>query len=243
MASGRMLTYWDGKNSQEILTNNTYRRFIKMEIRNRILVVLVVTVLAGLPATSFARYVQPDPIGQLKNTKGMFPSDEKLNHLYGYVSQNPINKIDPYGLVEWNGLIESGGLSIVVGAAVNVITLTSECVDGKRAHVKISTVGPMIGVGGKASVSGSEITVNDKHDTLRPDTFRGWFVLNSVGGSVGPLGFGGYQIQIGGNGSRLSPTGAYGSGFGWMSGWGYGISGNPGSAIVEKVSYSSCKCE
>ena len=69
-----------------------------MKTRNRIALVLLIATLAGIPSTSFARYVQPDPIGQLKNTQGLLPLDGKLNHLYGYVDQNPINKIDPNGL-------------------------------------------------------------------------------------------------------------------------------------------------
>jgi len=175
------------------------------------------------------RYIQSDPIGLAGGV-----------NTYGYVGGNPVNYFDSFGLLEWNGTIEGASATVVFGAGFYNIHLTSECVNGQSSTVQITAVGPALGVGGKFNVGGSEITVNDMHDYINPNTFNGFFSYVSGGVNVG-LGYSFYMIQIGGTGLITSPTGAYGRGHGLGGGWGYGLTGNPGSATVHSVTTCSCK--
>ena len=60
------------------------------------------------------RYLTPDPLG----LAGMDPN------LYGYVGGNPINYIDPFGLIKWGPTLRSGsgmignGLGVIGGVAL-----------------------------------------------------------------------------------------------------------------------------
>ena len=128
----------------------------------------------------------PDPIG-LRG--GLNP--------FTYVDNNPLRWVDPQGLTKWTGTIKSAGIVIGVGAGGMLIEVTSECVNGKRAHVKALGVGPGFGVGAKlpkipegpsGTVSGA--TFDDfMINALDPGVFNGSFGVAGasvvIGGGVG----------------------------------------------------------
>ena len=109
-----------------------------MQLLNKFFIALILIFVAGLPTLTSARYLEPDPIGQLKNNIGMFPSDGKLNHLYGYTDQNPVNGTDRLGLFTTLSLCarnpvacQAAGIGGVgggaVGAGVNAASQYLEC--------------------------------------------------------------------------------------------------------------------
>jgi hypothetical protein len=162
---------------------------------------------------------------------------------YGYVSGNPVNKSDPFGLIEWTGQTTGAVITDIVGAGGFSIELTSECVDGKKAKVNLVAAGPALGLGALVDFSVSDIKVKDKHDKITPSTLNGYFQYTTIGYAMGP-GYGAYAIAIGTNGhGEFSKTGATGSGHGEYKGYGLGASSLAGSSTVTNVEYSSCGCE
>lgn len=107
------------------------------------------------------RYLQPDPIGL---AGGPNP--------YGYVGANPLGAADPLGLIEWTGTYTEHAAAFGVGGGVYTFVLRSECVDGRRAHVRVRA----IAIGGGISIpnpfrwlstaTGGSITLTDPHDDI-----------------------------------------------------------------------------
>ena len=75
---------------------------------------------------AIGRYITADPIGQFLGIhfvpnipRGLFNyvqtlqdlelASSDLNHLYAYVSSNPVGSIDPYGLLDFNASVGAGG--------------------------------------------------------------------------------------------------------------------------------------
>ncbi len=99
---------------------------------------------------STGRYLRPDPIG----LAGMDPN------LYGYVLNNPVNFVDPYGLIRWGQVgtgvasLVGGGITLVTGGVVTAIGI------GEFGTIPVS--GPVgflmgihtVGVGGTLMITG-----------------------------------------------------------------------------------------
>ena len=108
------------------------------------------------------RYIASDPIG----LRGGI-------NTYGYVDSNPVRSIDPLGLVKWTG--EMSTIAVIYGGGATRMTfdLTSECVNGKRARVKVLAGGFSVGAGANASATSGQITFEDKRSEVSPFVFRG----------------------------------------------------------------------
>ncbi|MFC6839979.1 RHS repeat domain-containing protein [Xanthomonas theicola] len=187
----------------------------------------------------WGRFVSEDPIGLAGGING-----------YGYVDQNPINYIDPLGLIKWTGTSTGGGVSAGVGGGFYRFSLDSECINGQQGHAEIVAVGATIGVEIKGvppfSLTTSSITVRDELNYINPNVMNGWFSMWSAGVTVG-VGYGISMIQIGGDGGALSPperSGAYNPFESGLSrGFEIGAGGMVGSSTVVDSSISRCGCK
>lgn len=99
---------------------------------------------------SIGRYVQSDPIGLAG----------RIN-TYSYAESNAMRYMDPTGLVAWEGRVTGGAF---LTAGMYVFTLTSECVDGERAHVRVVLVGPGLGFGARVSGSSGGVSLQDPYE-------------------------------------------------------------------------------
>ncbi|MCW8931879.1 MAG: RHS repeat-associated core domain-containing protein [Gammaproteobacteria bacterium] len=120
---------------------------------------------------SLGRYITSDPIGL----------EGGLN-TYSYVENNPLNWVDPYGLIRWSGSYKSKGGSLGIGGTIIEYELTSECINGKRAVIKVRLTGGTIGKGWGITDSRGPIAFEDHKDKIDPDIFNG--SGGSVGGSI-----------------------------------------------------------
>ena len=133
------------------------------------------------------RYITSDPIG----LKGGF-------NTYSYVGSNPVLRIDPLGLVRWDGkyyFIGAGFRVITVGRYI--FNLTSQCVDGVKYKVKVIATGKGVGASPlPVTNTGGGITFRDNRSVPEPDVFNGEFVSLSAGVAWG-IGYGYSAIRLG----------------------------------------------
>ncbi|MDR0457757.1 MAG: hypothetical protein LBH10_01815 [Burkholderiaceae bacterium] len=169
------------------------------------------------------RWLSHDPIGE-----------EGGVNLYQYVNGDPVNYMDPFGLVQWNGTVISGGLTELVGASVFHFILTSECVNGQQAHISVWAVGPSIGVGTiPIGDTYSNINFDDHLNSLNPNEFNGLFMMSSAGSAFG----------IGGSFSKIRLGNVVSSGFGGSEyGLEFGLGATVGSSTVTDSEITSCGC-
>ena len=133
------------------------------------------------------RFISEDPAGFVDGP-----------NLYAYVGGNPIGAVDPTGLIEWRGTATTLSATGPVGATVTTYKLTSEEVDGRRATVSVTAVGPSIGYGANLGGTHSQVTFKDPLDSINPQVFSGNYAAGQVGLTVpfGP-GYGAYAIGMG----------------------------------------------
>ncbi|WP_080408373.1 RHS repeat-associated core domain-containing protein [Burkholderia ubonensis] len=194
-----------------------------------------------------ARYYSPMVAGFISEDPITFGGGQLS--FYAYVAGNPVSYTDPLGLVEWQGTVTSVGASAGVGGAFYKFDLTSECVDGKRAHVIVDAVGPSIGLNVKgtlpATTTSSGVTLNDRLTYLNPGVLNGWFATWGAGASLG-IGYGFSMYQLGGNGMVLAhpeDSGAFSSpSFGAEYGIDASAGGTFGSSTVMESNITTCGC-
>ncbi|TCK18882.1 RHS repeat-associated protein [Thiogranum longum] len=173
------------------------------------------------------RYLTSDPIGL----------DGGLNS-YLYVDANPVQYIDPLGLYKWTGTIIEGEFIVGIGSGGALIDVESECVNGKKAFVKATGVGPGLGVGIKGSPKkipggeGGDIEFDDFNfvGDIDPSVFNGTF------GSVGA----GLVIGIGYSASKIQCGSAYANDSGFTFGLNLGASGVMGTCTVIEYKIEDC---
>jgi len=178
-------------------------------------------------------YITSDPIGLRGGV-----------NTYGYVNQNPLNGIDPRGLVRWEGSQFEVSLIFLVGASFTKFDLTSECVNGEMATVTVLATGPGIGIGASfqrgipTGASGSPaVAFDDGLSNLNPGVFNGFFVAFNAGFQFQPFG-GGLEFEFLGGAKNVDPVG-----LGFASGFGASVSQVVGSSTVTDVKIDQCGCQ
>ncbi|WP_370302769.1 RHS repeat-associated core domain-containing protein [Rheinheimera baltica] len=134
------------------------------------------------------RWTASDPIG--------FAGGD--TNLYGYVLGDPINFIDPTGLIKWSGRISVSQVGFGIGSAQRItINVQSEVHNGKIYTLKASGYG--IGIGkslsnkairsakkaGSPSITGTKVEFNDHLNYISRSAFESSFLNASVGAAWG----------------------------------------------------------
>ena len=160
------------------------------------------------------RYLQADPIGILKDysdpqmqvaiRQGMplqfGANGSGLNHLYGYVNQNPLSAIDPFGLDQMNRspYAPGGGNSSAVTSSINIQFGSTVLTPSKGGTQSSQTTGLGLGVYAQicpkpdpdpnsCSSSGSGSSSSGSNSSPVPDSFS-WTSKQGMGFSTSSSG-------------------------------------------------------
>lgn len=172
------------------------------------------------------RYIESDPIGL----------EGGLN-VYGYVGGNPINALDPTGLIKWTGSAFSVSAIAGGGGVFDIYTLRTPCVNGKQGYAKVHAAGSAVGFGLVVAGGGGSISFEDNLSEVDPTVFNGPYKKAGYGIAWGG-GFGGGIVQLGGATSLLS-----GLIPGPVGGVDFSVAGTVGRAWVVEKSVKHCDCE
>jgi RHS repeat-associated protein len=126
---------------------------------------------------SLGRYTQSDPIGLSGGA-----------NTYSYVNGNPLNGVDPTGLVRWKGEMYSISAAEGGGGGLYQFDLKSECINGEYAYVNVQASGVGVGVGLPSVKLGGTlgpIQFNDANAAIDPAVFNGRFQIFSAGLGAG----------------------------------------------------------
>jgi RHS repeat-associated protein len=121
------------------------------------------------------RWLNRDPLGE----------EGGLN-LYGFVLNDPVDKVDPLGLLKWRGWSMQVSTVVLVGATFVRYELESECVNGRKAKIVVWAVGPSAGIGVKATATWSSINFDDYANEINIDNFNGVLMGVSAGVTAHP---------------------------------------------------------
>lgn len=124
---------------------------------------------------------------------------------YLYVEANPIRWADELGLVKWKGTYYGWGAGHrVFSKGWFVFTLTSDCVKGKQAFVRVRANGSGAGAGfSPITNTGGSVEFEDGLDYVDPHVFDGEFAT-MYGGAAAGIGYGWSAYRLGGAVSSFS---------------------------------------
>lgn len=171
------------------------------------------------------RYIQSDPLGLSGG-----------ENAYSYVVSDPLDSIDPSGLVKWNvGIFSIGGkiprLKIPLGGGT--FTAMSECVNGQQGFADGTIAFSDQGIGFPLGFSGTNTTLDDGLPFVDPKSLQGVYISLGV-------------QALFGSGPSFSSTrmGRGRSGFGWSfdGGLGAGTSAAFGRTNILHSGLIKCGC-
>ena len=183
------------------------------------------------------RYVESDPIGVRAGV-----------NTYGYVRENPVQRIDPRGLVDWSGTASTVSVVSGVGASYTVFNLTSECKCGKQIDVTIQAVGPSVGVGFKFVGTVAPFKISDPWPCPDMMSLNGLYSTGTIGMSWGAWPNPNNPV-IGSTAPGIGVSAGYttmgdGIAIGWPPGMEFGrdksITATVGSATVTSAKIKNC---
>ncbi len=151
---------------------------------------------------------------------GRYGSSDRIGlngglNTYSYADTNPVTLSDPLGLYTWSGTISGGEFAAFGAVGIYYMELESQCVNGKKARVKVLGFGGGIGAGVRGpkrfplpsgKFPGTPIQFDDFRISgeIDPHVFEGDF--QTAGGGVQPIwGFSTTKIKCGQ--ARASDTG------------------------------------
>jgi hypothetical protein len=146
--------------------------------------------------------------------------------IYGYVKGNPVSKVDPRGLIEWNGTVTNAGLRNYSGA---LYKLTSPCINGYETQVEVEA--NYYSLGGGASFTTSAATFTDNFTYVNPMVFEGLAFNVSAGGA--------YEFGVGFDLTILGGAQSPGS---WSAQSGYGLAAGLGLGKSTLLSSKNKQC-
>jgi len=184
------------------------------------------------------RYVTGDPIGL-----------EGGANTYSYSKYNPLSFLDIKGTITWKGEYLGLQAAYFVGGSIYRFELTSECLMGMRAIVKVDAFGPSVGVGinaaglideilGAIAISSNPITLVDNFNTINPNVFNGYFAAADASAAVPGASAGGLVIKLGD--AKVPQDEVFGTGDGFSLS--LGIFNTIGASLVDEVKFEEC-CE
>lgn len=170
------------------------------------------------------RWLSRDPIGERGG-----------ENLYAYVSGDPLDYVDPLGLIKWTGTFHQGALVIGAGAILGYFDLTSECVDNQQAEIEVTLLNGAAGVGPKwnpATDDRGEVSFHDASETINPELAAGPSGVLGAGATVGKLSISYTKIRLGHLYSDSVDS----------RGLDIGASVGLGSSWVTKTTWKKCGC-
>ncbi|NHF64213.1 RHS repeat protein [Xanthomonas hortorum] len=136
------------------------------------------------------RYGQSDPIGL-----------DGGSTTYSYTGSSPLMWKDTNGLVRWSGNAMPAAVGVgALSVGAYVFDLTSQCVNGRKAHVLVRAWGAGFGAGLKylpVTSTAGNVTLEDQLPDIVPSNLVGLFFMENAGVSVGGFGGGCNAYQMG----------------------------------------------